>query len=80
VAARRAIDGTVFEAPGPGVYEARRGGDRQPIVVRLDDLLGAVQGENPQDEGQGQQSDDQNAQDRQQALETDLLDGQRRAS
>ena len=37
VAARRAIDGTVFEAPGPGVYEARRGGDRQPIVVRLDD-------------------------------------------
>lgn len=37
VPARRALDGTVFEAPAPGLYVARRGAERQPIVVRLAD-------------------------------------------
>jgi len=37
VPSRRAIGETVFDAPAPAVYEALRGGDHQPIVVRFDD-------------------------------------------
>ncbi len=33
VASRQVLGDTVFDAPGPGVYLARRGGERQPIVV-----------------------------------------------
>ena len=35
VVSRQALGETVFDAPAPGVYLARRGGDLQPIVVGL---------------------------------------------
>ena len=66
----------VLDLPGGGF------GQNELLLLEVvgDDLLGALQGENPQDEGHGQQHDHQDAQARQQPSKNDFLHGHSRAS
>ena len=66
----------VLDLPGGGF------GQDELLLLKVvgDDLLGPLQGNNPQDEGQRQQHNHQDAQTRQQAPETDLPHGHSWAS